>query len=373
MAVTFIATGADVVSDAETNFDTNGGGGDGDLTLTGGEKVFDDAAIIEFTAIRENNDGELRGGSGFTNIKVYASRADYEAGIVQYEYVPQNPNQTGNVQGDGSGVGDGYIAFNNVFVSSSPGAPTLDGRVFVAPGSGAANQIGTYTSRREEDFDFNNDGDFDDPLEMGNGLFAPQISALICFTPGTVIATARGEVLVEDLSEGDKVFTRDNGLQPIRWVGARSVTRQELARQPQLQPILIRAGALGSGLPLTDLIVSPNHRVLITSATAQMYFEENEVLVAAKHLVGRPGVARLATQGTTYVHFMCDAHEVVLSNGAWTESFQPGSYTLDAMEDAARQEILDLFPELRSHAGLAGYTAARRALKRHEAALLVGG
>ena len=68
---------------------------------------------------------------------------------------------------------------------------------------------------------------------------------------------------------------------------------------------------------------------------------------------------------------MFDRHEVVLSNGAWTESFQPGDYTLKGMGNAQRKEIFELFPELKTEAGLEDYTAARRTLKRHEAQLLV--
>jgi hypothetical protein len=67
---------------------------------------------------------------------------------------------------------------------------------------------------------------------------------------------------------------------------------------------------------------------------------------------------------------MFDQHEVILSDGAWTESFQPGDMTLGAMGDAQRQEILELFPELATREGLESYGAARRSLKRYEAKLL---
>lgn len=73
-----------------------------------------------------------------------------------------------------------------------------------------------------------------------------------------------------------------------------------------------------------------------------------------------------------YIHFMFDQHEVVLSNGAWTESFQPGDYTLRGIGNAQRQEIFELFPELEHAEGLNAYGSARRSLKKHEAALLVG-
>jgi hypothetical protein len=42
------------------------------------------------------------------------------------------------------------------------------------------------------------------------------------------------------------------------------------------------------------------------------------------------------------------------------------------MGNAQRSEIFELFPELRSAQGLEDYVAARRTLKRHEAALLAG-
>jgi hypothetical protein len=73
---------------------------------------------------------------------------------------------------------------------------------------------------------------------------------------------------------------------------------------------------------------------------------------------------------TTYIHFMFDQHEVILSDGSWTESFQPGHQTLDGLGNAQRQEILELFPELATEQGREDYHAARRTLKRHEAKLL---
>jgi hypothetical protein len=95
------------------------------------------------------------------------------------------------------------------------------------------------------------------------------------------------------------------------------------------------------------------------------------VLVAAKHLLSSQGVHSVDAAGVAYIHFMCDRHEVVLSNGAWTETFQPGDMTLKGMGNAQRSEIFDLFPELKTEVGLENYTAARKTLKRHEAALLV--
>lgn len=192
-----------------------------------------------------------------------------------------------------------------------------------------------------------------------------------CFTPGTAIATPRGERLVEELKVGDRIITRDNGIQEIRWVGHKAMSGKDLVGTPYLRPIRIKAGALGNGLPERDMMVSPNHRMLVSNDRTQLYFEEREVLVAAKHLVGADGIHEVDVLQTTYIHFMFDRHEVVLSNGAWTESFQPGDYSLKGIGNAQRNEILELFPELKTREGMEGYQSARRSLKKHEARLLV--
>jgi Ca2+-binding RTX toxin-like protein len=192
-----------------------------------------------------------------------------------------------------------------------------------------------------------------------------------CFTPGTAIATPRGEVLVEDLKVGDTVITRDNGIQEIRWIGAKPMDGRQLQNNPHLQPVLIEKGALGNGLPERDTLVSPNHRMLVNTDRVALYFEENEVLVSAKHLVNpKAGVQSVTSMGLTYLHFMFDNHEVVLSNGAWTESFQPGDYSLKGIGNAQRHEIFELFPELQGKKGREAYASARLTLKKHEARML---
>ncbi len=191
-----------------------------------------------------------------------------------------------------------------------------------------------------------------------------------CFTPGTSIATPRGEVPVETLKVGDRVITRDNGIREVRWVGKRELTFAELQAARHLKPVLIEQGALGNGLPERDMLVSPNHRMLIANDRTALYFEEHEVLVAAKHITSARGIRSVDVLGVTYIHFMCDRHEVVMANGAWTETFQPGDQTLGAMGHSQRTEIEELFPEFASPDGAKGYSAARKTLRRREAMLL---
>lgn len=204
--------------------------------------------------------------------------------------------------------------------------------------------------------------------ELGRLTYS-NIESIICFAPGTGIGTPRGEIPVEQLRAGDKVFTRDNGLQELRWVGQRHLGPAELLGQPDLQPIHIAAGALEPGLPERDLFLSPNHRVLMTGERASLFFGENEVLAAAKHLVGMDGVKQLNGIGTTYVHLLFDRHEVILSNGSWTESFQPSDHSLKGVLAPQREEIVRLFPDLRGNQPR-DWVAARKVLRKHEVRLL---
>ncbi|MEP4198187.1 MAG: Hint domain-containing protein [Aliishimia sp.] len=196
------------------------------------------------------------------------------------------------------------------------------------------------------------------------------IESIICFTPGTLIATPKGERLVQDLTAGDKVFTRDNGVQQIKWGGRRDVSASELTNKPKWNPILFQKGALGRGLPERDLLVSPNHRMLLTADMAEVMFGEREVLIAAKHLTGLDGVTQVTSSGVSYLHIMFDQHEIILADGSWTESFQPGDTSLRGIGDAQRGELFSLFPELNTKQGLRSYGAARKSLKKHEAQVL---
>ena len=197
------------------------------------------------------------------------------------------------------------------------------------------------------------------------------IEKIACFTPGTRIETKQGRVAVEDLQPGDRVMTRDNGYQSIRWVGRRRLSAAELAAQPQLQPVRIAKGALGDGLPEVDMVVSPQHRMLLSGTRAELFFGEAEVLAAALHMVGAPGIERIAVREVTYLHLMCDAHEIIRADGAWTESFQPGDFTLSGLDAPQREELFALFPALRHSAQTQNWSAARLSLKAHEVRVLL--
>ncbi|MDP4032689.1 MAG: Hint domain-containing protein [Pseudorhodobacter sp.] len=192
-----------------------------------------------------------------------------------------------------------------------------------------------------------------------------------CFTPGTLIETARGPVLVEKLAVDDLVLTRDHGLRPIRWIGSQHLDGERLKRDPALQPILIRRGALGPGCPERDMMVSRQHRMLFSSARAELLFGEPDVLVRALHLVSQPGIFKVVVAQVTYLHLMFDRHEVIMADGAWSESFQPGDRSLGGMDADQRAELVAVFPELGLSPASIGFTSTQPTLKAHEARVLL--
>ncbi len=181
---------------------------------------------------------------------------------------------------------------------------------------------------------------------------------VICFTPGTMIATPMGPRAIESLVPGDLVITRDSGLQPIRWIGRRTVPAVG-----RFAPVRIQKGAVPD--LATDLIVSPQHRMLIEGYRAQLMFGQDEVLASAKHMVDGKRITRQEGGDVTYVHMIFDRHEIVFANGAATESFHPGNFGLDSLEDACREELFGVFPQLRALPTSYGQTA-RRVLRAHE-------
>jgi hypothetical protein len=189
------------------------------------------------------------------------------------------------------------------------------------------------------------------------------INSIPCFVAGTLIATPHGDKRVEALEPGDMVLTHDNGPQPLRWIGRRTVPAVD-----SFAPIRISADTFGRH---GELLLSPQHRVLIRDALAELLFGETEVLVAAKDLVNDRSVRRVEGGDVEYVHLLFDQHEVVFSEGLATESFLPGPQTTRSFEADLVREICTLFPEIDPDTGLGYSPAARRTLKAHEARVLM--
>ena len=139
---------------------------------------------------------------------------------------------------------------------------------------------------------------------------------------------------------------------------------------PFMRPVRIRAGALGLEQPDEEILVSPDHQILVRGRRPLALFNEPEVLVAARHLVdGKSIQVDVHMREVTYVHLLFERHEIITANGIASESFHPASANLDQLDAADREGLLGLLPDLaEDRMAYGGY--ARRALRKSEAAIL---
>lgn len=181
-----------------------------------------------------------------------------------------------------------------------------------------------------------------------------------CFTAGTLIRTSEGDLPVEKLKKGMLLQTLDSGLQPIQWIGQSHI-------EPSLEalPVRIKAGVLDN---TSDLVVSPQHRVLLRGARAELLFGCDEVLVKAKDLVNERDVTLCQTQDTiVYFHILMSRHELLFSEGQWSESFLPGPLTQHSFDPFANRSLRSVLNQAQNRDDV----AARLSLRSFEARALL--
>jgi hypothetical protein len=143
------------------------------------------------------------------------------------------------------------------------------------------------------------------PVAITDGPFT------VCFLSGTWIATPSGEAAIEALRVGDAVLTADGRAVPVRWIGRQTVVTA-FADPLRNLPVRVAAGALGEGLPVRDLLVSPDHALLVDG-----------VLVHAGALVNALTITRATAVPDRFVYFHVELadHALILAEGVPAETF----------------------------------------------------
>lgn len=155
-----------------------------------------------------------------------------------------------------------------------------------------------------------------------------------CFVPGTLIDTPMGRKPIEQLVEGDLVTTMDAGPQPIRMI-----LRGTFRAVGDAAPVLFAAGALGNRRPL---MVSPQHRMLISGWRAEILYGHEEVLIPAKHLINGTSITQLPGGEVEYIHLLFDDHQVIFGGGIPSESYLPAQVAWQH-NPKAKQQMLQSF------------------------------
>lgn len=179
----------------------------------------------------------------------------------------------------------------------------------------------------------------------------------ICFEHSTRVAVPGGLCAVADLRPGDEVVTVDSGPQTLLWAGSRRAAGIRAAT-----PVRIEAGVLGNRRPL---VLSQQHRVLLEGPEVARRAGAPAVLVPAKALLDRAGVALAPMPAVTYVHLLFDRHELVNAEGALCESLLLGKMARAALCAYPGLEGLPLARLARAHAPV------RPVLSRRAGAALV--
>ena len=255
---------------------------------------------------------------------------------------------------------------------------TIDGSVYSTTYDGYGDMIGSTTDfdvitltlvtgvgGAEGQYGISSDPAWSPNSSTNNGKVPdPHHYTSFCFVANTQLTPVDSNVAVEDLKVGDVVKTSDNGPQTISWIGKRKMYGNT---STHLLPIRIKANALGDGLPKRDLLVSPQHRILVNDWRAEIMFGASEVLIAAKHLVNDDSI-RVATDLNEfeYFHIMFESHETIFAEGLPTESFHPGDFSMNTLSEESRAEVLELFPELANDVASYGPTT-HTSLKAFEA------
>ena len=340
------------------------------IRLAGGDDTIDGSA----TAVNINVDSgagndSIIGGAGDDNIAAGDGNDTIQGGMGADEISAGDGDDVIDVaQGDTVNGSDGDDTFTLVDLAE-PGTDAI----FVNGGEGGETNGDTLDLNGIADRTTIN---ITNPIDVAGGIsgtvqlldgtvvnFA-NIENIICFVPGTMIATHAGLRKIEDLKVGDPVMTQDNGIQKIGWIGKTTVSAQK-----NFAPVHFAKSVFPGATD--DLIVSPQHRMLVKGYRAELLFGQSEVLMPAIHMIDGKDVTRLYQEDVTYIHIMFEQHEIIFANGIPTESFHPGAFGVDTLADQAREELFTLFPELRSDLNQYGSTA-RMALKAREAKVLAG-
>jgi len=284
--------------------------------------LYDDLEFIELTQIDDDDDGVISDDEFITN-----DTLSYDPGTGTVTSPLDNTSlyNADVLLGDGSTLSVPVLvlqaANGDVFLSEFPPSP-LDG---------LAIQSITLLSP-----------DTTDATGINQGFSDLENVTVVCFGPDTMIATQNGSVRAQDIQIGDLVQTLDHGLQPVLWVHSNVCSLD--AKGANDKPVLISAGALGNERPAHDMIVSPQHRILVGGQGQLDTQFTREVFAPAKSLTSLPGIRHMRGKSQiTWVHFAFERHEIVCANGCFAEALLLGPVVLKALPVEQQRAVRGIF------------------------------
>lgn len=302
-----------------------GSGGDDTIRARAGDDVVDAGSGDDYVEGGAGND-EIDGGSGDDDLRGGAGNDVIDGDEGDDNIVGGAGNDTLN-----GGEGDDFISGGSGadLINGGEGDDTLEGGNgpdrFVFSDDFGVDTIADFARNDRIDltaftsYEISQDGDNVVIRTAGGTIIVEdttvqEVAARVevaCLTQGTLVRTPQGEVAVETIAIGDLVTTQDGAAVPVKWIGKRSYSSSFLKANENIVPVLIPAGSLDGDVPRRDLIVSPEHGVLV-----------GDVLVPAGLLVDGEVIRKArGLEAVQYFHLEFEEHQIILAEGTPTESY----------------------------------------------------
>jgi autotransporter-associated beta strand protein len=310
-----VETISDVIADQTGSGGTGGNRGTGGVTINGAGTLVLDARNT-FTGGVTLDSGVLEIGAG----------GSAGSGKIAFEGSQATPPTTATL------VIDGATMPTNQIADFAPGDAIDLANVAHDPNGTAhldpSNDILTVTENGasyELQFDSSVSGrTFELAADSGSGT-----DITICFMAGTLVRTPDGEVAVETLLRGDLVLTAEGLVKPVCWLGRQTISTR-FADPLRVLPIRVKAGALGENIPCRDLLLSPDHALLVEDALIHAGAPINGTSITRENAV---------PERFTYYHVELDDHSLILAENAPAETFVDNVERL-AFDNWAEHEAL---------------------------------
>lgn len=320
--------------------------------------------VKTFTAL--NNEFAVATGSNVNNA-TGTSTFDYPPNGTKNLTVTSNaedpaPNvfllgETYDVAWEGNGGGN---SINDAIIIRSDAGPDGTGGIVVFEGTDENGELAQVVWSPDVDLEGWYWENFSNGTSPGfwttdqNSAYSHKV---ICFAARTRIRTDQGYLPASEIKAGTRLWTLDAGFQPIIWV-----SHKQCSGLGRAAPVVFQQGSIDNS---RSVILSQQHRILIRSPLAELYFASAEVLVPAKALIGEPGVFLRNCAHIHYIHLLLDQHHILNAEGALCESLFIGDMSEATLNDA-------LCDDERPFENTHSHIAARPMLTYHEARKIVG-
>ncbi|GGE37699.1 Hint domain-containing protein [Actibacterium pelagium] len=180
---------------------------------------------------------------------------------------------------------------------------------------------------------------------------------------GALLRTPCGPRRIETMRPGDMVVTRCEGLQPVRMILSRKVSREEFLKSPDKAPVRIHARGVGPMMPQKPLLLAGDHQIVVPGYRVDGQPDDTPVFVRAKDLLESDETAKIdkSFSSVTFFHLVFDSHVVFMVNGLPVESFHTERSKLDRIHPEVLRKLESAIPSLRETGHVT--PAARYALR----------